>query len=538
MKATYVLPTLPLAAAAAGTLFLVAMRFRRMRWAALAFYALSVPALAVLAYRFWDHHVGPEEFCFWQFAVTPAALSFLMPLAAVSPLLLWSVQVKGAAGKRDNAVSALASLGLGAAMAAAMSQHLYFVACMSALASWSLAGTAVLKGRKAARLLPCVLPLAASDFCLALGLFLFYMSDRTRGLFFPPSPLKPTGMLAASCTLLLAAALMRLGCFPLQGWMGGISRGGRELRLLHIAAVDLTLGALLLYCVSRVFFVWDGPWVWICLGIAALSLLETGRELLHVRGGDVAWGLLCASCGAAIALTAAPGGQAAAAASRLTLWAAVPALALVALGSGHSPGLRWAGVVGSASLMGLPPLAGFACLWMGLQALAGKSAGGETVIFLAAVPLLFTGALVSGSVAVLMPRGQGGERALAFAGPCAVLLAACCAAVGLYPGAIIDLVMREYGLHLDIPFAAWTSLGWAVLISAGLVLLVASAWTHRWKGFRGGVHHVGLSLPLLPERRPFPLSLSGGKGIRASAVCGVIALYAAWIGFMIFLGIA
>jgi len=537
VKAEYILPALPLAAAAVGLLFLAAMGIRRLRWVALILYTLSIPTLAFLAYRFWDHHVGPESFHFWQFTLTPGGISFLIPLAVVSPLLLWAVETRGPVGKRDNAASALACFGLAATLAAVISQHLFLLAGMFALATWSMAGTAVLKGKKAARLLPFLFPLGAADLCLALGLLLLYLSDPTRGLSFPAAPLRPTGMLAASCSLLLAAALLRLGCFPLHRWMSGMARGSRELGLLHILAVDLTLGTFLLFSVTRVFFTWDGFWVWICLGVAAASLVELARELLHATGREEAWGLLCASTAAAIALVAAPGGQTAAAASRLALWAGVPALALVALGSEDALWVDWAGVVGSASLMGLPPLAGFVALWMGFKTLAGEFAGGETVIFIAAIPLLFAGAVIAGSVSLLLPQRRKGEAPLRLAFPAGVLLAACCAAVGLYPGTLSDLLMREYGLSLDIPFPSWTTLGWAVLICAGLALIVAVAWLRRRGEPHSGERIVGRSLPLLRAGRPFPLPLLEKSRFRAAVVSAEIVLYVAWITVMVFLGV-
>ena len=537
MKAVYILPALPFAAAAVGLIFLAAMRFKSLRWAALVLYTLSIPTLAFLAYRFWDHYVGPDTFSIWQFGISPAGISFLFPLALVSPLLLWAAQRRGAAGKRENAASALACFGLAAALAAVMSDHLFLLAGLFALATWCMAGAAVLRGRKAGRLLPFLFPLGLADLCLVLGVFFLYLSDPTRGLFFPATSLEPSGMLAASCALMLAAALLRLGCIPLHRWIAGVSQGGKDLRLVHLLAVDLTLGTFLLFSVSRIFFVWDGVWVWVCLGIAAATLAEVVRELLHASGREETWGLLCAACGAGLALAAAPGGQAAAAAARLGLWAGIPALALVELGSESGFGMGWARVAGGASLMGLPPLAGFAWLWMGFGVLAGEFAGGVTVIFLAAIPLLFAGALVMGAASLLLPR-DGEEQAPAkVAAATGVLLTAFCAAVGLYPGAMVDLLMREYGLPLDIPFTSWTTLGWAMLLCAGLAVIIASAWTQR----RGEAHaeeaRMARSLPLLQRKRSFPYPLLEKRRFRAAVVLGEFLIYLAWIAVMVYLGI-
>ena len=533
----YILPALPFAAAAAGLIFLIAMRFKRLRWAALALYTLSIPTLAFLAYRFWDHYVGPDTFSIWQFYISPAGISFLFPLALLSPLLLWAAQRRGPAGKRENAASALACFGLAAALAAVMCDHLFLLAGLFALATWCMAVAAVLRGRKAGRLLPFLLPLGLADLCLALGVLFLYLSDPTRGLFFPATSLEPSGTLAASCALMLAAALLRLGCIPLHRWMAGVSQGGKDLRLVHLLAVDLTLGTFLLFSVSRLFFVWDGVWVWVCLGIAAATLAEVVRELLHASGREETWGLLCAACGAGLALAAAPGGQAAAAAARLGLWAGIPALALVELGSESRFGMGWARVAGGASLMGLPPLAGFAWLWMGFGVLAGEFAGGVTVIFLAAIPLLFAGALVMGADSLLLPRGGEEQAPAKVAAATGVLLAAFCAAVGLYPGAMVDLLMREYGLPLDIPFTSWTTLGWAVLICAGLAVIIASAWTQRRGEVHAGEARMTRSLPLLERKISFPYPLLEKRRFRAVVVLGEFLIYLAWIAVMVYLGI-
>jgi formate hydrogenlyase subunit 3/multisubunit Na+/H+ antiporter MnhD subunit len=537
MKAVFLIPALPLSAAAAGLVFLAAMRFRRLGWAALALYTLSVPMLAVLIYRFWDHHVGPDSFSLWQLAVSPGNISFFMPLAIFSPLLLWAAQRKRPGGKGGNAALALACIGLAAALAALLSQHLFLMVGMFAVATSSMVAATVLRGKGAARLLPSLFPPLLADFCLALGVMFLYLSDPTRGLFFPATPLEPAGMPAAACALLLAAALMRLACFPLQRWMSGMSRGGKELRLFHLLAVDLTLGTYLLFAVSRLFFVWEGLWVWVCLGIAAVTLVEIARELLYTSGRDESWGLLCAAVAAGIALVAAPGGQAATAAARLALWAGIPALALVELGSEGALGMDWAGVVGGASLMGLPPLAGFATLWMGFEALSGGFTGGKTIVFLAAIPLLFASALIAGAVALFLPRNGEQEVLVQTAAPAAVLLAACCAATGLYPGTIVDLFMREYGLPLEVPFTSWTTLGWAVLICGGLAAILSYAWTRRGGDSGEERRSAGRSLPLLASAKTSSSRLLDRSRYRVAVVCVEVLLYLAWIAVMVFLGI-
>lgn len=193
-------------------------------------------------------------------------------------------------------------------------------------------------------------------------------------------------------------------------------------------------------------------------------------------------------------------------------------------------------MVGGMSLLGLPPLAGFASLWMGIEALSGGFAGGETVIFLAAVPLLIAGAMIAGTVALLLPR-SGRKTALGLAAPAAVLLTACCAAVGLYPGAIMDYFMREYGLSLNVPFAYWTSLGWAALICTGLVLAAFMAWSRRMGACEGMEPRTERALPLLRAGWKFPLAPLQGKRFRAALVCGEVVLFLAWTGIMAYLGV-
>ncbi|MBN2026187.1 MAG: hypothetical protein JW854_05450 [Actinobacteria bacterium] len=537
MKAVYLIPSIPLTAAAAGFIFLIALRFKRMRWAALALYTLAVPTLAILTYRFWDHYVGPDTFSVWQFRITPASISFLLPLAVVSPLLLWATEQTVPVEKGRTAASALACFGLAAALAAVMTDHLFLLSGLFALATWCLAGGTVLRGKKAGRLLPFLFPLGLADLCLVLGILFLYLSDPTGGLFFPAAPLNPSGKLAVACALMLAAALLRLGCLPFHRWMAGVSEGGKDLRLIHLLAVNLALGTFLLFAVSRLFFVWDGVWVWVCLGIGGITLLALVRELLHASGREETWGLICAALGASFALVAAPGGQAATTAMRLGLWAGVPALALVELGSEGRSGMSWARVAGGAALLGLPPLAGFAWLWMGFHVMAGEFEGGVTVIFLAAIPVLFAAVLVAGSAALFLPGGGEEKTPARLAAASALLLAVCSAAVGLYPGSAIDLLMREYGLPTGVPFASWTILGWAVLICCVLGVIIVFSWTHR----RGEKHVQEApsyrALPLLGPGKVFAPGLLAARRARGAVVLCELLICLGWIAAMVYLGI-
>jgi formate hydrogenlyase subunit 3/multisubunit Na+/H+ antiporter MnhD subunit len=499
--------------------------------------------LAVLTYRWWDHYVGPDPYATWQFRLSPANMSLVLPLAVISPLLLWAAEGRGLGAKREAAASALSCFALSAALAALLSRHFFLLAGFFALASLCAAG-AVLVRRKGERSFAAaaLFPLGLSDLCLALGVLFIYLSDPSRGLFFPSAPLRLSGNLITACALMLAAALLRLGCFPFQRWMARISEGGKDLRLVHLLAVDLTLGAFLLYSVTRVFFAWEGAWIWICFGISALTLALALRGLLHAAARHEVWGLLAMALGAQIALCAAPGSQAAAAAMRLGLWAGIPALALVHIGSVKGKGRTWALILGAASLMGIPPMAGFAWRWMEFQALAGELSTGAGVLFIAAVALVFGGALIEGFASLWIPRVEGegeasGEATIASG----ALLAAFLLAVGLYAGTFVDLLMREYGLPVSLPFPSWTSLGWAVLLSAGIAALILYTLNYRGRAeVRRETTFPGGPLPLRYGGRFPPGILNvpvSGRGFAVVILCD-ICVFAAWAAVMVYLALS
>lgn len=536
MRAVHLLAAMPLAAAVAGILYLAAVPARALRRVASAWCVLSLPAAAVLAYRAWDRHVGPETFALWRLELTPEKMAFVLPLAALSPFFVLASRGGERAGKKENASSAFACFSLAAVLAAAMGDHLFLVTGMCALATWCLIAAAVLRGSAAGRVLPFILPLALSDLCLALGVLLFYLADPSRGLMLPPAPLPPEGPWAASCALMLAAALLRLGIIPMHRWMPGVSRGGRDLLLVHVLAVHITTGAFLLFAVARLLFTWGGVWTWICLGTAAASALEVSRELMHACEGWEVTGLLCSGLGAALALVAAPGGQAALAAMRVGLWAGLPAVALAELGREMRRGGGWPGVLGGASLLGVPPLAGFAWLWMAFSALAGAMAGWRGVFFIACIPLLLALAWVMGSASLLAPPGEkcgGGEMWLGACG-----LAAACVAVGLFPGAVTDLLMREYGLPLEVPVPGWAGLGASVLLLAVPAATVMALWSRGGKTREiPGRTSCGRTLPLFAGGRAFRREGLPGGGKRVALAAGNLFLYAGWSAIMIYLAL-
>mgnify|MGYP005835286743 CR=1 FL=1 len=536
MSAVHSLAAMPLVAAIAGLLYLAAVPVRALRRLASAWCLLSMP-VAALAYRLWDHHVGPEPFALWRLELTPHRMAFVLPLAALSPFFVLASRGGGVRdGKRSQVASALACFSVAAALTAAMSDHFFLLAGMCALTTWFLISAIVLRGSAAGRALPWVSFLALSDLCLALGVFFFYRADPTRGLLFPPAPLRPGGAYAAACALMLAAALLRMGLFPTHLWMPGVSRGGKDIILVHVLAVDLTLGGFLLYAVARLVFVWGGTWTWICLGIASVSALVVSRGLLSAREGGEVTGLLCSSLGAGLAMVAAPGGQSALAAMRVGLWAGMSAVALVELGRGATRGGNWSKVVGGASLMGMPPLAGFAWLWLGLSALHGAFSGGMTVLFLASLPLLLAQSWIMGTTSLLVPRdgeNTGGEAWLGALG-----LTAACVVVGLFPGAMIDLLMREYGLPVELPVPGWRSLGAAVLLLSVPAAALMALWARGKEA--SGTTEVALSARALPlfARGRFcgRIFASTGKTRVALVACGLI-LYVGWAVTMAYLAL-
>ncbi|NPV59171.1 MAG: hypothetical protein HPY75_05855 [Actinobacteria bacterium] len=537
MRAVHSLAAMPLAAAIAGLLYLAAVTMRALRRVASAWCLLSMPTAAVLAYRLWDHHVGPESFALWRLELTPHRMAFVLPLAALSPFFVLASRRGGVRdGKRSQATSALACFSVAAALTAAMSDHFFLLAGMCALTTWCFISVMVLRGSAAGRSLPWVFPLALSDLCLALGVLFFYRADPTRGLLFPPAPLRPEGAYAAACALMLAAALLRLGMFPTHLWMPEVSRGGRDIILVHVLAVDLSLGAFLLFAVARLVFVWGGAWTWACLGVASISALVVSRELLSAREGGEVTGLLCSSLGAGLALVAAPGGQSALAAMRVGLWAGLSAVALVELGRGATRGGSWFKVVGGASLMGMPPLAGFAWLWLGLSALHGAFSGGTTVLFMACLPLLLAQSWVMGTTSLLVPKDGETTRGEAWLG--ALGLTAACVVVGLFPGAMIDLLMREYGLPVELPVPGWQSLGAAVLLLSVPAAVLLALWA-REKEAPGmsDVMPPMRALPLLAKGRFHGRMFASTEKARVALVACGLLLYIGWAAIMAYLAL-
>lgn len=165
-------------------------------------------------------------------------------------------------------------------------------------------------------------------------------------------------------------------------------------------------------------------------------------------------------------------------------------------------------LIGSAAIVGLPPLNGFLSEWVVYLGLlhAGAAADGLRLASVLTAGLAVTGALALACFSKLYgmvflgtwrgsaapPRTAGAERGLV--GP-QLVLAGACIAIGLVPGVAIAA-----GTRVTTQFFADASLGsamspvppWSVVgMSAALVLAVAAAWVWRRLGGRLGVTASG-----------------------------------------------
>jgi hypothetical protein len=527
MKAQLILAGFPLAAFVAALLFFLAAWLKRLHWVALGWLLISLPALAFITYRLWDHYVGPDTFAFWRLSLTHSNLSVLLPFAVISPLLLLASESKGLSKGRDGITSAFCCLALAAAFIAVLCDHFFLLTAALAVTTLCMAGSLALKrsdGWHPAGLIPAAL----SDLCFISGVLFIYLVNTGRGLFFPAVALNANGRLAAACGLLLAAALLRLASFPFHRWISVAAKGGKEVRFAHVL-IDLVLGAYLLYLVTQVFFKFSGPWPWICLGAGAASLAAALRALLASTGGLETWGLLCAAAGGHIIISASPANQMSGVAVRFGAFAAVSMLALVSLGSES----RWSEGMGGMALRGLPPLAGFAWRWMEFQALILAFTQGSRLLFAAVLPLVFAGALIEGFSGLSINAKEMENKSIYLPIASGALLTIFLLALGLYPGSFVDLVMREYGLAVNLPFAGWTSLGWAVLISILLLIIAMSFLRKREEGPREILPVRLLPIITLEGRLVLPgFEVLKKEGLILTAL-GL--LFASWAGIFVFL---
>jgi hypothetical protein len=174
---------------------------------------------------------------------------------------------------------------------------------------------------------------------------------------------------------------------------------------------------------------------------------------------------------------------------------------------------------------------------MEFYALAGEFGDGVTVIFLGVIPILFAISLLMGATALLLPEGGEEDAPVWLAAASASLLTVLCAAVGLYPGTAVDLLMREYGIPLDLPFDSWTALGWAVLICCVLAAVIVYAWTRRRGDAQKVERRTLKALPLVSPMRVFPHPPLENRRVRGAAVLSELLIYMMWIAAMVYLGI-
>ena len=158
---------------------------------------------------------------------------------------------------------------------------------------------------------------------------------------------------------------------------------------------------------------------------------------------------------------------------------------------GLAPRMPWTAVtflVGSAAIVGLPPLNGFVSEWVVYQSLLrGASAGGAVqLVGLAAVVLAFIGALalacfakVVGVLYLGTPRHalatEPREATRAMIRP-VVGLAAACVVVGLAPIAVVPAALRIGSLVAALPLQADVAAGPATAFTVGLALSLLVAW--------------------------------------------------------------
>lgn len=150
-------------------------------------------------------------------------------------------------------------------------------------------------------------------------------------------------------------------------------------------------------------------------------------------------------------------------------------------------------LIGSAAIVGLPPLNGFVSEWVVFQALlrGGTAGGSAQLLGLGAVVLAFIGALAlacfvkvvgvlylgtARQVLVTAPRESGPGMVRPLVG-----LAGACIAIGLVPIAIVPAVLRVGSLVAGLPagtpeVAANAGAGPATVFTAGLALSLLVAW--------------------------------------------------------------
>lgn len=469
VRAVYLLPFIPASALAASLAGAVTYRWSRWRHLPCIWTSLGAATLFLLAYRGWERNVGPGPFRWGGLGLSSANLFFLALLVLLGPVCVLLSAEGERGGREGGIISALGLLALAAALAAVLGEEPFILAAGCALGTLCAAGAALPAAgpkRRRLRMWLAILALLVSDACLALSVLFLYRAGVPGGPFLFSFPVGEGGLPAM--LLLLSAALLRLGIFPLLD-RGAIPSGeGRGLRIPYLVAMNLILGAYLLFLASRVLFSPGGAWEWAMLGSGAcgLACAAVGTWRGSHPGRERGWSAVCLGSGVILCFSAA--GREGATAARLVLLAGMPALLLLEM-KGARGWRRSLGMIGGAALAGTPPLAGFASLWATSDSLARACLGGEGILFFLGWGIMAVAFLVVGTTS-LFDGGRDGEVMPAWAAAaCGLLLCTVLFLAGAYPGRVVDILMREYGLPLDIPFPGWSSLAWASLVvAAGL----------------------------------------------------------------------
>lgn len=468
MKAVHLLPFLPAVALVAATLGAVMARKATWNYLPYAWTSLVAGTLLLLVYRGWERHVGPGPFRWAGFGLSPDNLFFVALLVLVGPMAVLPLAgVDGGRGKRPGIPVVLGHLALAGALAAVLGDHLLLLVAGCAVGTWCAAGAAILasgSGKERWRGMTALLPCLASDLCLALSILFMALDGPPQELSISSLPAGKGGMPALA--LLVAAALLRLGVFPLNPVAVLLpARGGSE--SLHLAAINPALGGYLLFLAWRALFSPGEPWRWALLATGVVSLVSASVFLPRRPGPGSRRGWMAACLGGGVILCFSAGGLGGAAAARLLLLAGIPALLLMEF-SGPKGWRRIPGMVGAAAFMGVPPLAGYSTLWMAGRALGEAGTGGGEAAFFLGWVVMAVAFTVVGMVTLL-----GGEERSDMPGWVVALsglaLYALIVLAGAYPGRVVDVLMREPGLPLEMPFSSWYSLAWAALaVTAGI----------------------------------------------------------------------
>jgi len=535
MKAVHLLPFVPTTALAAALVSLLPSRGRKWKYVPSICSFLSASVLLFLVYRGWERHVGPGPFRWGWWTLTEGNLAFLVLLAVTGPLSLFLLAAgEEAWGWRQRVIHALGHLGTAGAAAAVLAGNPLLLAAGCTTATWCAVALALLlepTGGGRSRSCAALFPLVASDLCLALSVLLLVLEVPSRGPLLYSSPSAGADNIPAFA-LLLAAALLRLGTLPFAACHAYLCGRGRAYRLPYLLVLSPVTGGYLLFLATRVVFSPGMEWRWVFLSAGCAVMIFSTLSVLRNPHPGRARGWLAASLGGAFTVALSGGGQGGAAAARLALLTGIPAL-LMLEASGWEGWRRWARMTAGAAIIGLPPLAGFGFLWAAGNYLAEGNTGASRSVFFLGWPVAVLAFLVGGTLAML---SAGEEKESLPAWAAASVFAVTCAflvLVGIYPGRVVDFLMREYGLPLEMPFSSWSSMAWASLLALAGLGLLWSMWVRRTAGGSTEVRISALpaAAPLSLMALPFPAREPGEFWVR-TAVVFELAMFLGWWGAM------